>query len=238
MSVNIGKRQAVSGRKWGAAFGIALHQTTTVHKLFRVPVWWPPSWIRSQLCHRGRHDQVGRGRKCGCIAVGIKSVDLCRLKLKLQRPEEKLTFFNGGCLWFSRSLKVLEKATFKRKTPKHPELDPLGTGFDRILKFARGWNFSRCRRNLITPPRPRPTPQRKPRWAYVDALWQLGGHVTFHMNDHVNQRRKRRPSCYCLVVIKSVNRLSEAFGKLHFLVGLSQKVRSARSCGLHQSTPR
>ena len=26
---------------------------------------------------------------------------------------------------------------FTRKTPKHPELDPLGIGFDRILKFAR-----------------------------------------------------------------------------------------------------
>ena len=70
------------------------------------------------------------------VAVGIVSV--CRWKLiKLQRQAEKLRFFHGGCLWFSRSLQVLERATFKRKTPKHPELNPLGTGFDRILKFAQ-----------------------------------------------------------------------------------------------------
>ena len=69
------------------------------------------------------------------VAVGIMSV--CCWKLKLHRPAENLRFFHGGCPWFSRSLQVLERATFKRKTPKHPELDPLGTGFDRILKFAR-----------------------------------------------------------------------------------------------------
>ena len=58
--------------------------------------------------------------------------------------------------------------------------------------------------------------------------------MTFHMNDHVNQRRRRRPSCYCLVVIKSVtgNRLSEAFGKLHFLVGLSPISESTKSAQL------
>ena len=69
------------------------------------------------------------------VAVGI--VSICRWKLKLQRPAEKLRFFHGGCLWFSNSLQVLERAMFTRKTPKHPELDLLGIGFDRILKFAR-----------------------------------------------------------------------------------------------------
>ena len=69
------------------------------------------------------------------VAVGIMSV--CRWKLKLHLPAEKLRFFHGECPWFSRSLQVLERAMFTRKTPKRPELDPLGTGFDRILTFAR-----------------------------------------------------------------------------------------------------
>ncbi len=69
------------------------------------------------------------------VAVVIMSV--CCWKLKLHRPTENLRFFHGGCPWFSRSLQVMERATFTRKTSKHPELDPLGIGFDRILKFAR-----------------------------------------------------------------------------------------------------
>ncbi len=69
------------------------------------------------------------------VAVGIMSV--CCWKLKLHRPTENLRFFHGRCPWFSRSLQVTERATFTRKTSKHQELDPLGIGFDRILKFAR-----------------------------------------------------------------------------------------------------
>ncbi len=69
------------------------------------------------------------------VAVGIMSV--CCWKLKLHRPTENLRFFYGGCPWFSRSLQVTERATFTRKTSKHPELDPLGIAFDRILKFIR-----------------------------------------------------------------------------------------------------
>jgi hypothetical protein len=78
--------------------------------------------------------KIGRGRKCG-VAVGIMSV--CCWKLKLHRPAENFRFFHEGCPCFSRSLQILERATFTRKTPKHPELDLLGTGFHRIFKFAR-----------------------------------------------------------------------------------------------------
>ena len=69
------------------------------------------------------------------VVIGIMSV--CWCKLKLHRPEENLRFLQRGCPWFSSSLQVLERDMFTRKTPKHPELDPLGIGFDRILKFAR-----------------------------------------------------------------------------------------------------
>ena len=71
------------------------------------------------------------------VGVAVEMMSVCRWKLKLHRPTENLLFFNGGCPRFYRSLQVLERAIFKRKTRKHPELDPLGTGFDRILKFAR-----------------------------------------------------------------------------------------------------
>ncbi len=71
------------------------------------------------------------------VVVGVGILSVCRWKLKLHRPAEKLRFFHGGCPWFSRSLQVLEQTTFKRKSPIRPELDPLGTGFDRILTFAR-----------------------------------------------------------------------------------------------------
>jgi hypothetical protein len=69
------------------------------------------------------------------VAVGIMSVCCC--KLKLHRPTENLRFFQGGCPRFSSSFQVLERAMFTGKTLKHPALDPLGIGFDRILKFAR-----------------------------------------------------------------------------------------------------
>ena len=69
------------------------------------------------------------------VAVGIMSV--CCWKPKLHRPAENRRFFHGGCSWFSTSFQVVERAIFTRRTPEHPELDPVGTGFDRILKFTR-----------------------------------------------------------------------------------------------------
>jgi len=46
-------------------------------------------------------------------------------------------FFHGRCPWFSRSLQVTENAIFSQKALKHLEIDPLGLGFDSILKFPR-----------------------------------------------------------------------------------------------------
>ena len=69
------------------------------------------------------------------VAVGIMSA--CCDKRKLHRPAENIRFFQGGCPWFSSSLQVLERDIFTRKTSKHPELDTVGIGFDRILKFTR-----------------------------------------------------------------------------------------------------
>jgi len=59
------------------------------------------------------------------------------LETEVTSTTENLRFFHGGCLRFSGSLQVTERATFTQKTSKHPELDRLGIGFDRILKFAR-----------------------------------------------------------------------------------------------------
>ena len=80
---------------------------------------------------------MARSAVTGNVVVGVGILSVCRWKLKLHRPAEKLRFFHGECPWFSRSLQVLERTTFKRKTPKRPELDPLGTGCDRILTCAR-----------------------------------------------------------------------------------------------------
>ena len=60
----------------GTAFGIAL-QTTTVQKLFLVPVCRGhlDSVVSNVLRYRLRHDQVGRGRKCG----GSRWINVCML---------------------------------------------------------------------------------------------------------------------------------------------------------------
>ena len=71
------------------------------------------------------------------VGVTVEIMSVCRWKLKLHPPAEKLRFFHAGCPWISMSLQVLERATFKRETLEHPELDPLRIGFNSILKFAR-----------------------------------------------------------------------------------------------------
>ena len=71
------------------------------------------------------------------VGVGVEIMSVCRWKLKLHQPAENLRFFHGGCPWFSSSFQVPERATVTRKTPEHPELDALGTGFDHIFKFTR-----------------------------------------------------------------------------------------------------
>ena len=79
---------------------------------------------------RQLHIQVGRGRKCG----GSRWNYVCLLpQTQVTSTSRKSSIFP----WFSSSLQVLGRAMFTQKASKHPELDPLGTGFDRILKFAR-----------------------------------------------------------------------------------------------------
>ena len=75
------------------------------------------------------------------VVVGIMYV--CCWKLKLHLPAENLRFFQGGCPWFSSSLQVPERATVTRKTPEHPELDALGSGFDRILSSHESQKYSK-----------------------------------------------------------------------------------------------
>jgi len=122
MPINVGERQAGSsvssqigrGRKCGdslwnrvvnnysskvissSGFG-GRHLESVVNKVGR---------------RRPRHDQVGRGRKCG--GSRWNNVRML-LELKLHRPAENVRFFHRGCLWYSRSLQVLERAIFMRK---------------------------------------------------------------------------------------------------------------------------
>ena len=57
------------------------------------------------------------------VDVGIMSVCCCKPK---NIDQQKIfSFSHGGCIWFSRSLQIVKKATFTRKTPKHPELHSL-----------------------------------------------------------------------------------------------------------------
>ena len=63
------------------------------------------------------------------------------LETEVTTNSRKTPIFPRRVQRFSRSLLVLERATFKRETPKHPELDLLGIGFDHILKFAQVANI-------------------------------------------------------------------------------------------------
>ncbi len=84
----------------------------------------PPQLIRHITA---RHDNIDVVMSSSAVVenVGIAAevMSVCRWKLKLHRPAEKLRFFHVGCPWFSRSLQVLEQTTFKRKSPIRPELE-------------------------------------------------------------------------------------------------------------------
>ncbi len=87
-----------------------------------------------------------------CVAIGIRSV--CCWKPKLHRPAENRRFFHGGCPSFSTSLQVLERAIITRRTPKHPELDPVGICFDRVLNSHGLQKYSKKTWGGCTPPPP------------------------------------------------------------------------------------
>ena len=110
------------------------------------------SEVKNVWRRRRRHIVVGHGRKCG----GSRWNYVCiLLETEVTSTSRKSSIFPWRCPWFSTSLQVLERTIFTRKTPKHPELDPLGTGFDRILKFARVANiFEKHRGCKFAPPPP------------------------------------------------------------------------------------
>ena len=93
----------------GHVSGIAL-QSTTVQKLFPIPVWSRQSWIGSQQRRAtsiSSYIQVGRVWKW--VAVEIMSVML--LETEVTSTSRKISdFFQWGCLWFSRSFQWTGKS--------------------------------------------------------------------------------------------------------------------------------
>jgi hypothetical protein len=126
----------------GVEVGVAA-PSITGQKLFQLPSGFcqPPSCILV-VCHRLPTSvnlrqcpqcqvEVGRGRKCG----GIRCNYVCMfLANRSYIDQQKIFDFSmEGALGFpgnGKSYVHAEKA-------KHPELDHLRIGFDRILQFAR-----------------------------------------------------------------------------------------------------
>jgi len=72
------------------------------------------------------------------MGVAVGDYVCMLLETEVTVDQQKIfDFSTEGALGFPGSLQVTERATFTRENVKHPELDPLGIGFDRILKFAR-----------------------------------------------------------------------------------------------------